>query len=300
MSVAMAVTRAFLWLDTRGGRKALSRPDAAAHVDPHRKPAPVPRALRRRHDVTAEIVAGMEVTTIQPRGDSLSADVLYLHGGGYVSPIGAHHWCLLDRLVSASGARITVPRYPLAPEHTLDDALPPLTALYQQVRGRDTGRMVLAGDSSGGGVAVALALHARSVGLPAADGLLLFAPCVDATFTNPDTVRLEPRDPLLRRIGARDQGRAWAGRRPTTDPLVSPINANLSGLPPTAIIQGDRDILFPDVERFAQRARAAGVHVDLHIEPGGFHVYPVAYWTPEARHAYELAAASAISGRAIT
>lgn len=289
MSVSMAATRAFLWLDTRGGRRALSKPDAASRVDPSRRPAPVPRALAERHQVTHSEIRGVQVIHVQPRLAPPTAEVVYLHGGGYVSPVGMHHWWLIDQLVRATGARFAVPDYPLAPEHTLDDALPMLSDLYAAASDEaGDRRFVLAGDSAGGGLAAALAILAREEGRRRADHLLLFAPWVDVTLSDPDAERLEAKDPLLRCIGARDDGRAWAGRRPLTDPLVSPLNDQLAGLPAMTIVQGGRDVLLPDTLTFARKARAAGSPVYLHLEPGGFHVYPIAYWTPEARRAYAV------------
>jgi len=289
MSVSMTATRAFLWLDTRGGRRALSKPDAASHVDPSRRPAAIPRALARRHQVAHSAIRGVQVAHVQPRMTAPTAEVVYLHGGGYVSPIGTHHWWLIDQLVRATGARFTVPDYPLAPEHTLDDALPMLSDLYataSELAGDR--RFVLAGDSAGGGLALAMAVLAREEGWRPADRLLLFAPWVDVTLSDPEAERLEAQDPLLRCVGARDDGRAWAGRRALSDPLVSPINDHLAGLPAMTIIQGGRDVLFPDTRTFTRKARAAGSTVDLHLEPGGFHVYPIAYWTPEAQRAYAI------------
>jgi acetyl esterase/lipase len=298
MSLSMFATRAFLWLDTRGSRRALSRPDAASHVDPARRPAPVPRALERRHQVTHFNVRGSQVTHVQPRSTAPTAEVLYLHGGGYVSPIGTHHWWLIDKLVRATGARITVPDYPLAPEHTLDDALPLLRELYaaasDEVGDR---RFVVAGDSAGGGLAVAVAIMAREEGRRPADRLLLFAPWLDVTLSDPDAERLEAKDPILRCIGARDDGRAWAGQRLLTDPLVSPLNDRLVGLPAMTIVQGGCDVLLPDTHTFTRTARAAGVAVDLLLEPGGFHVYPVAYWTPEAKRAYVVSTTAILGER---
>lgn len=293
MSLFMAITRAFLWLDTRGGRRALSRPDASQHLDPSRQPASVPRGIRERHEVTESDVLGMQVTQLQPRASSPTAEVVYLHGGGYVSPIGTHHWWLLDQLVRHTGARITVPHYPLAPEHTFDEALPVLSEMYASASGEaGDRRFVLAGDSAGAGLAIALAIQAREEGWRRADRLLLYAPWVDVTLSDPETEKLEAKDPVLRCIGARDDGRAWAGTRAVTDPLISPINDHLADLPAMTIIQGGCDIFLPDSRTFTRKAQAAGTPVDLLIEPGGFHVYPVAYWAPEAKRAYRVSAAA--------
>jgi len=226
------------------------------------------------------------VAQVAPRRGAV-VDVMYLHGGGYVGPLGLHHWWIIDQLVSRTGARVTVPSYPLAPEHDVDDAMPVLAELYGWwARQAGECRLALAGDSAGGGLALALTMRARDEGWPSLDRLLLLAPWVDVTMTNPRAWALEYRDPILRCVGAIDDGRAWAGSRSTTDPWVSPINGQLQGLPATLVVQGGCDVLAPDALELVERMRRAGVEVALRYEPGGFHVYPVAVRTPEARAAF--------------
>lgn len=224
---------------------------------------------------------------VTPRGGAAAVEVMYLHGGGYVGPLGTHHWWIIDHLVSVTGAQVTVPSYPLAPEHRVDDAMPVLADLYGWWAGQaGDSRLALAGDSAGGGLALVLAMRARDEGWATLDRLLLLAPWVDVTMTNPRAWALEHRDPILRCVGAIDDGRAWAGSRSPTDPWVSPLNGVLDGLPATLVVQGGCDVLAPDALVLVERMRRAGVHVSLRFEPGGFHVYPVAVRTPEARAAF--------------
>lgn len=285
----MDVTRWLAWLARAEGRAKSADPNEPDHVDPQRRPAPIPASLRRRCVITHEVVGSTHVTVARPRVSRTDASVIYHHGGTYSSPISALHWALVDRLVQASGATFILPFALPAPEHTLDDALSDLTAIYARARAT-VGHLIVAGDSSGGGLALVDALVAREHGVQLPDGLLLFSPWVDVTLTSPQSEAIEPHDPVMRMAGPRAMGRVWAGARDVRDPLVSPLYADLRGLPPMTIWQGGYDLSLPDVERFVAAARQQGNEVRFVLEPDAFHVYPVAWWTPEARRAVRLAA----------
>lgn len=293
MSWSLALTRGVLALDPRT-RRMFGTTGAAAVADPSRADAPLPSGLRRRFAVSEWRIDGRPVTRVAPRGAVPVAEVVFYHGGAYVNPAAPPHWWLVRELVTRSGAAVTMPGYPLAPEHTLDDALGWFDVLYAQfvAAGR---RIVLAGDSAGAGLAMMQAIRARDTGARRPDLLVLYSPWVDATMANPDARALERRDVALRCDGLILDARAWAGRRGPADPLISPINDSLADLPPISLFQGTHDTLYPDAVRFAAKARAAGTHVDLTVARGGFHDYMAATWTPEARRALQ-ATASAIRG----
>ncbi len=143
----------------------------------------------------------------------------------------------------------------------------------------------LAGDSCGAGLSVGLAICCRNEGLRPPTGLILFSPWLDVTMTNPGIPALTKLDPLLAPAGFVAAGQDWAGGRSVTDPLVSPLRDTLEKLPPITIHQGGHDILLPDAEKFAAKARAAGTHVDLRVWPTAIHVFAGAGRTPEARQA---------------
>ena len=293
MSVSMTLIRGLLAMDPRR-RRIYRTTGAAAIADPARTDAAVPPGMRRRYEVSESRIGDRLVTRVAPRGTTPVAEVLYYHGGGYVEPVQIPHWWIVGELVARSGAAVTMPSYPLAPEHSLDDVLPWFDQVFAQVvaRGR---RLVLAGDSAGGALAVVQAIRARDTGALRADHLVLYSPWVDATLANPDARALEPQDVLLRCDGLALDGRSWAGGRSASDRAVSPINDSLADLPPMSIYQGTHDILFPDVILFAEKARAAGTSVELTVAEGAFHVYVAAPWTPEGRRAL-AATASTIRG----
>ncbi|QJY46061.1 alpha/beta hydrolase fold domain-containing protein [Pseudonocardia broussonetiae] len=242
--------------------------------------APPPRRLRRRWRIDEDVVDGRPVLTLAPRGTTRDVTLVYLHGGAYVNELVAPQWRIIDELARGTGATVVVPRYGLAPEHHVDDAFALMSELMAGVRReRPADRVFLAGDSAGAGLALALAVEGSSSRATAArsdlrpDGLFLFSPWVDVTMTNPAARRMEAGDAMLGVDGLRLWGREWAGTRDVDDPRVSPALGELSGLPPTWVYQGGRDLFLPDVEIFAGNARAAGSPVTLRVFEDGFHVF---------------------------
>ncbi|MFJ3812563.1 alpha/beta hydrolase fold domain-containing protein [Streptomyces sp. NPDC090073] len=253
--------------------------------------APVPDSLRRSCRVTTETVDGHEVITLTPRSGPTGTQVIYLHGGVYVRPLVSAHWRIIEDLIRRTGATFVVPLYGLAPRYTADDAYRFLDTVYETVVQRAGDRPVLlAGDSCGAGLSVGLAIRCRNEGLRPPTGLILFSPWLDVTMTNPGIPALTKLDPMLAPAGFVAAGQDWAGGRSVTDPLVSPLHDTLEKLPPITIHQGGHDILLPDAEKFAAKARAAGTPTTLHLWPTAFHVFVAAPWTPEGRHALRDAA----------
>ena len=134
-------------------------------------------------------------------------------------------------------------------------------------------------------------MQRRDAGARQVDGLVLYAPWVDVTMTNPRIEEVQRRDRVLRVPGLAWAGRAWAADLDPTDPRVSPLYGDPAGLPPMRIFQGDADIVGPDVIEFARKAARAGVDVRLRVEPDGFHVYVLGVPTiPEAVAALDRSA----------
>jgi acetyl esterase/lipase len=226
--------------------------------------------------------------------------VLYLHGGGYAigSPVSHRH--VAAALVEAADATLVVPDYRLAPEHrypaALHDALAAYTWLLEH--GQDPAQLIVAGDSAGGGLALALMISARNQGirLPAAG--VLISPWVDLAGTGDTLETLQARDPIVQKAGLFDMARYYLGDRDPRTPLASPLYADLAGLPPLLIQVGAAETLLDDAIRLAQRAGAADVRVDMQVWPEMVHVWPLFY--PELRAGKRaLAAAGAFIGQAL-
>jgi acetyl esterase/lipase len=257
-------------------RDVLARQQAASPVPPRR--------VARAFDVRAGELAGLPVFELRPTGTEPVRTVLYLHGGGFVSGIDPNHWRYAARLARRLGVRVVLPDYPLTPAHTWRDTLPRLVELFEKLAVDAPRGVVLMGDSAGGGLAVGLAqLVARRSG-PQPTQLVAFAPWVDLTGLTPGTEEAAARDPWLTLSKLRLYGTWWGAGDPP-DEAASPLFSPLSGLPPTLLMCGTRDLLLPQVRSLAEKARAAGTPVTYVEEPGLIHVYPLLP-IPEARRAW--------------
>ncbi|PZA21696.1 esterase [Modestobacter versicolor] len=241
-----------------------------------------PAKLRARHDVSSRQVEGFPVHTVAPRGRAARRAAVYLHGGAYISAIAPQHWALIGRLADA-GVRVEVPHYGLAPQHTHREAYPLVTAVYRQLLEQyDPGDVTLAGDSAGGGLALGVAQTLTD--LPRPRQLVLLSPWLDLTISNPDVPAVEARDPWLSSAGLRVAGEAWAGGDDPTAPRLSPLNGQLTGLPPVHVHVGTHEICLPDVLALQARGEEEGADVDVTVCAGAVHVYPLVP-TPEGRAA---------------
>lgn len=251
-------------------------------------PAPMPRKFRRLFHVDEQNIRGQRVWTLSPLHDQQPVHIIYTHGGAYVNPLVSQHWDIIGELVKRVGASVTVPIYPLAPEHTYQETFALLADVYTNVlHNHPDHKMVLCGDSAGGGLALAQAIHYRDLGLPLPDRILLFSPWLDITLSNPDAAAIEPQDVMLGIPGLIQCGRWWAGGDDPRTPLLSPLYGNLTGLPPVDVFIGTAELFLPDARKLKDKISATGGSVSLKEYPGAFHVFVVAVITPEARDVFE-------------
>jgi len=249
-------------------------------------PTSIVPLFARRFSVVTEELDGFSSYAITPRGVDPTRTILFVHGGGFVAPIDGFHVRYAAKLAVALQARIVMPDYPLAPEHTWKSSYDALVGLAS--RWSSTGDpLVLAGDSSGGGLALAMALGLRDASV-AVDRLLLIAPWADLTTSTPETVDYSASDPWLMLSKLRAYAEFWAGSAADLgEPQVSPALADLSGLPPALMFCGTRDTLYPGCRLLASRAADAGWDLTFVEHPDLIHVYPLLPFVPEARHAWK-------------
>jgi monoterpene epsilon-lactone hydrolase len=222
--------------------------------------------------------------------DEGSMSLLYMHGGGHMlgSAFGYRH--LAGALALAAGAETIVPDFRLAPEHPFPAAVDDVVSAYRWLidRGTEPGRVVLAGDSSGGGLALSVLLTLARDRVPMPAGAVLLCPGVDLACTVVQRSTDEPQpvgSDLVRRFVD-----AYLAGHPVDDPIVSPLVADLSGLPPLLIQAATGDPYCPESQVLATHARAHGVDARLELYPVATHVFHV-FWTflPEATEALESA-----------
>lgn len=244
-----------------------------------------PDWLRQRLHISEWTLDGMPVYEVEPLKTTSPRRILYMHGGAYLFEISRYHWHLIGELAERVGARITVPIYPLAPEHTFPAIFDPVEALYRSMQKETPAEhIVFMGDSAGANMAVVLTMMAARDGLPKPGRHVLISPGLDMSLTNPAVFEMEAADPWLSIPGGLEAIRLYAPGMDRTDWRISPIYGDLSVLPPTLVVSGSMDMLNPDTVLFVEKARAAGVSMELMVEPGMFHVFPLIDM-PEARRA---------------
>ncbi|CAG4894214.1 alpha/beta hydrolase [Paraburkholderia saeva] len=232
---------------------------------------------------------GGAVTDVAPQ-----RTILYLHGGGYYFCSPQSHRSLVFELAKRAGARTFSLDYRLAPEHrfpaALEDAVAPWRRLLAD--GTPAGSIVIAGDSAGGGLALATLVALRDAGDPMPAGAVLFSPWTDLAATG-DTIRSnDGRDPMFSGPAIVRAAQVYLGDAAPTHPYASPLYADLRGLPPLFMQAGETEVLLDDTRRVAAKAREAGVQVECEIWPKMPHVWHIfAPFIPEAGAALDRAAA---------
>jgi acetyl esterase/lipase len=231
----------------------------------------------------------LRITTPGAAGDSA---LLYLHGGGYIIGNAQGYRVLAADLGRAAGMTVFAVDYRLAPEHPFPAAVEDAVAAYQALiaRGFDPARIVLAGDSAGGGLALAalVALRDRGAALPAA--ALLISPWADLACEGVSIEAKAAEDPSLTARGLRAAAAHYVREADLKSPLASPVYSNLAGLPPLLIQVGSAEILFDDALRVARAAGAAGVSVRLEVWSNMVHVWHAfAFMLREGRRAIDAA-----------
>jgi acetyl esterase/lipase len=232
---------------------------------------PVPEdVLQKQMEIGG--VGGIEVTI---PGNESERVILYFHGGVYVIGSAATSVPLVGDLVRRTGGTAITLDYRLAPEHPYPAALDDARAAYDGLlaHGVDPGQIVLAGDSAGGGLAVATLVTAREAGLPMPSCAFLMSPYADLTLSGETLTERQSLDPIMTLEGLRVRAPEYVAGADASDPLISPIFGDLSGLPPLLIQVGSHEILLSDALRLAARAATSDVAVTLDVTPGVPHVF---------------------------
>lgn len=270
-------------------KKAFASPEGlhrwiarARRTQTHRPPPRLSARLR----ISERKVRGFPVYDVAPRDrPSTGKRILYFHGGAYVFEITPYHWGLIAELADRLDVIVTVPIYPIAPEHDFHAMFGMVHAVYEDVLAETPAEeVVFVGDSAGGNMAVVLTMMAAEAGLSLPSRHVLISPGLDMSLGNPLTREAERLDPWLGIPGGLEAVRLYSCGLDRTDWRISPIFGDLSVLPRTLLLAGSRDMLTPDSLAFAEKARAAGVDVEVLHGNGMIHVWPLIDM-PEARTA---------------
>ena len=241
----------------------------------------IPDGIKFPREVTQYKVSDMQVFEVAAKDDS-STIVLYIHGGAYLNNFMPLHWSAMAEWAETTGCGIVAPNYPLLYRFTAKDAHPLMMQLYRQLLERfPARRIIVMGDSAGGGFTLALAqeLKADSINLP--HRLILISPWVDISGGDD---RLQKDDFFLNNDVLRRVGADWANTLDTHDPIVSPLYGDMEGLPPTDLYTGTWEVFYTDIVKTYDKMKAAGVDAHLHVKKKLGHVYPL--WPcPEGKKA---------------
>lgn len=237
------------------------------------RPTPYGPPVRLRDGIRVEVeqVDGWPVYTILP--PEVRGATVYVHGGGWVNEIAPQHWHLAARIATEASMAVIVPIYPLIPFGTALEARDKVLALVRRSVDR-YGPTCLAGDSAGGQIALSTALALRDAGAMLLRTVLI-SPALDLSWSNPRIPIVQPTDPWLATPGGKVLAERWRGELDLLDPTVSPLFGDLTGLGALTVFTGTRDVLNPDAHLLAQKARAAGVPIELCEATGQVHVYPL-------------------------
>ncbi len=200
---------------------------------------------------------------IEPSDVVPESVILYLHGGAFIAETRAIHDPLLAAIGRAGAARGLMVDYRLAPEHPFPAAVEDCYAAWNFLlsSGIDPGRIVIAGDSAGGNLAVVTAMRARDEGMPQAAGLVLLSASLDCTFSGNSVQRNDGLDPLFRASSLHALERYYGTGEDPRDPRLSPIFGNLTELPPALLMVGSTELLLDDSVRYAQLAPGSTLRI---------------------------------------
>jgi acetyl esterase/lipase len=206
-----------------------------------------------------------------------STTLVYLSGGAYIYQPTGMHLDFAAKMAERLDAELLLPAYPVAPHATAEQANAELVQMYQElVAQRPEQRIVLMGDSSGGGLALSMAQQIQAAGLRPADFVVMISPWLDISMSNPDiTAERDAGDYMLDAEALAYVGQVWAGELPLDDPRISPINGPLKGIGELIMVGSDNELFIPDMHLLVKYAEQQGAILHYHEYPNLFHDFTV-------------------------
>ncbi|MBR0351690.1 MAG: alpha/beta hydrolase [Oscillospiraceae bacterium] len=211
--------------------------------------------------------------------------VFYFHGGAYVNQPNSQQTTMAARTAKETGCKVVLMVYPKEPVYNCETACEQCLAYFKEhIEKYDCGKIVFMGDSAGGGLALGLAELLHAGNYPEPEELILISPWADVSMTNPDMPEYLKKDPMLGIDGCRRMGEVWADGLPLTDPRVSPLYGDVSGLCHVTMTVGTWEVLYPDILLLYEKFKDAGVDCELITGERMIHCWPICP-IPEAKAA---------------
>ena len=248
----------------------------------HKKEDPIDDYIT---DYKLESFKERRVYLINDKGADSQETLFYFHGGGYLNPICKHHWRFLAKIAREMDARIIVPIYNRVPESSYKNEYPLMEEIFKKYQSKNH-RNFFGGDSAGGGMAVGLCywLNDRKVELP--DALYLFSPWLDVEMKNPEIKEVGKKAKMLGFTGLTIIGDIWT-ENDMKNKYCSPVNGDVSVLPPVYLYTGTYDILYPDMKRFKALLEEKNKPFVFRVYPKMEHVFIVYPHLKEGAKAFE-------------
>jgi acetyl esterase/lipase len=270
----------------RTQRQFLAEAETGIHPGHTAEFRPSKRLAKACHVETSEI-SGQPVLTIRPKSNANDQFILFFHGGAYLRNAVKPHWDFVYLLVQQFGYTVVFPDYPLAPANGYQEVHGMIEACYQEmVAKHNPGKVILMGDSAGGGLALVLAQKLRDSTVKQPGHIILLSPWLDLSLTNPGIPEIEKKDALLLVKGLKAAGVAYAKDLSTRNPLVSPIYGDFLRLGKISVFTGTFDILFADARKFKGMCDQQGIEINYHEYPAMIHDWMILGF-PESQQVLE-------------
>ncbi len=220
----------------------------------------VPGKIKKLFSVSSIKIQGKSAATIEPLQNASDIHIIYLHGGAYASEGNSLHWSLIKKIIQAGSYKITYIDYPLSPEYKYRNTFEMVQESYDYITGKyPEDKFILMGDSAGGGLALAFTQKLKKEKakiMP--QKIVLFSPWLDLSMSNESIKNFEKSDMILAVSSLKNAAEQYSGGDDVNQYLLSPINGNLKGMPPTAVFFGTDELFYPDCIKLKSLAEKAG------------------------------------------
>ena len=254
---------------TKEKKKSISK---ELTTDRHTENYKLPKSIRFPRPMVKNEYLGMEVFE-SPSDGKCKYTLLYFHGGAYIHKFSPFHWKFLAKIAKMTGCALVVPNYLMMPKWTAKISNEITMNYYEAFcKTHDMSKVIIAGDSAGGGLSLVVLQRAIKMGLPIPGKAVLISPWVDVTGGNPEKERV---DNMVSYDMVSLYGEAWQNGLKDKDPFASPLDGDMTGLPPTDLWVGGNEVLFYDITSLFQKMKEKGVEVTLHQNNSEGHVFPL-------------------------
>jgi acetyl esterase/lipase len=249
-------------------------------------PASIPRRYYKEFKIDTIQVAGRIVFRWSPKDKSATKTVLFLHGGAYMMNVFRQHWNFVAEIIRRTNCNVIVPDYPLTPVVTYKESFEMVRALYSDlIQKVGSENLILMGDSAGGGYSLALCEQNNELKIAQPSQVILIAPWLDITLSNPDILLTIKKCPTLDLENLVKIGNSWCDNLDPKNYLVSPIYGNIANLPQISLFVGTHDILIADSQKFKKLLESQNIALNYYEYPKLFHDWVMLVRLREAKDA---------------